>query len=184
MSRSLILSLLLLPLGCALRVPPADLATLPLPDSAQLPCCWQSEDALVIDYRNERHHLTSVMAVDRAGLTLIVFDPLGRKLLLVKQQGDEIKEKLFIESDALPIQWLLPAIFLAHMRHDRWLLQQSPWSVEMQSSDLVLYYRQRPTVVVKGHTDGRLPMHGQQRQLSFIGQGLTLSITTLVSKAL
>lgn len=184
MPRRLISCLLLLPLSCTLPVKPANLATLPLPDASALPCCWQSQESLQIDYRDQQHRLTSVLAVEKTGLTLIVFDPLGRKLLAVKQQGAEIEEQLFHESSDLPVQWLLPAVYLAHMNQQRWSTDHSPWSVGEQNSNLVLYFRRRPTVVVRGFTDGDLPRAGNERVVRFVEHGLTLNITTLSSKAL
>ncbi|MGI9287726.1 MAG: DUF3261 domain-containing protein [Pseudomonadales bacterium] len=160
------------------------MATLPLPDSSELPCCWQSQESLEVDYRDELYQLTSVMAVEKRGLTLIVFDPLGRKLLSVTQHGSEIEKQLFTDSAELPVQWLLPAVYLAHMNQQRWSTDQSPWSVGEQDSRLVLYFRQRPTVMVQGFTDGDLPQAGHQRVVRFIEHGLTLTITTLVSEAL
>lgn len=184
MPRWLIACVLLLPLSCALPGKPANLASLPLPDSSELPCCWQSQESLEIDFRNQRHQLSSVMAVEKTGLTLIVFDPLGRKLLTVTQHGAEVKKQVLQAADELPVHWLLPAIYLAHMNRQRWSMDQSPWSVDEQDSRLVLSFRQRPTVVVEGYTDGDLPRTGNQRVVRFVEHGLTLNITTLVSKAL
>lgn len=184
MPRKLITCLLLLPLGCALQVKPANLATLPLPDSSELPCCWQSQESIEIDYRNERQQLTSVLAVEKAGLTLIVFDPLGRKLLTVKQQGAEIEKQLLQGPVDLPVEWLLPAVYLTHMNRQRWPASQSPWSIGQQGDNLVLYFRQLPSVVVQGYTDGSVPHAGNRRVVSFVEHGLTLTITTLVSEEL
>ena len=188
MPRRLITCLfLLLLVSCALQPfspPAADLATLPLPDSSELPCCWQAQESLEIDYRGQQHKLTSVMLVEEAGLTLLVLDPLGRKLVTVTQRGSKITERLASDAAELPIKSLLPAVYLAHMNQQRWALNQSPWSVGEQEGSLVLYYLQRPTVKVAGYTDGNVPKVGNQRVVRFVEHGVTLTITTLKSAAL
>ena len=188
MPRRLIACLLLaLPLGCALQPTPpaaANLASLPLPDSSELPCCWQAQESLAIDYRGQRHTLTSVMAVEAAGLTLVVLDPLGRKLLTVTQRGSEVTEQLASDAGELPVKSLLPAVYLAHMNQQRWVLDQSPWSIGEQDDNLVLYFRHQPNVMVEGYTDGNAPTAGDQRIVRFVELGATLTITTLKSAAL
>lgn len=176
--------LLLLPSSCALQHRPANLATLPLPDSSELPCCWQAQEYLEIDYLGQLHKLTSVLVVEDAGLTLLVLDPLGRKLVTVTQRGSEISERLASDASELPVKSLLPAVYLAHMSRQRWNLRQSPWSVGERGDNLVLYFRQRPSITVAGYTDGEIPSAGNKRVVRLVEHGVTLTITTLKSAAL
>lgn len=176
--------LLLLPVACSLPVKPANFDTLPLPDSSALPCCWQSHESLRVDYRDQRQQLTAVTAMQSNGLTLIVFDPLGRRLLTVTQQGSKIAKSVLDNTAGLPVEWLLPAIYLSFMDRQRWALDQSPWRVGEQEQRLILYFRQRPAVSVLGFTDGDLPQAGKQRIIRFPDHQFVLRITTLSSKAL
>ncbi len=124
------------------------------------------------------------MAVTKTGLTLLVLDPLGRKLLTVTQRGSEVTEQLAGDAGELPVRSLLPAVYLAHMHQQLWDLDQSQWSVGKQGNNLILYFRQRPNVTVEGYTDGNAPTAGKQRVVRFVEHDVTLTITTLKSAAL
>ena len=70
-----------------------------LPDPNYLPCCWQIREKVEIISNSKQISLSSVTAISENKLAVVIFDPLGRKLLNISQTGRHIsveKEKELI----------------------------------------------------------------------------------------
>ena len=81
------------------------------------------------------------------GLVVVLFDPLGRKLLNISQTGRHIsieKEKeITLE---LPVKLLLLGIFLRDMPNSEWSFKRSNWLVERSGDKKILKHANRTVI--------------------------------------
>lgn len=137
--------------GCVSRQVQA-LAELPLPATPASNCCWQALQQLEIRYGEQDYPLTGALAQTTSGVTLVLLDPLGRRLLSVQQQGDEIAIYRAPELPRnLPERFLLASSMLVWWPLADWqaALQQSPeWTLLSSDTSRVLHYRGRAIIQV------------------------------------
>lgn len=133
----------LLASGCVSRQVQT-LASLPLPGPSQS-CCWQALQQLDIRYDGKRYALTGALAQTRAGVTLVMLDPLGRRLLSISKQGERIETYRSPElPEGLPERFLLASSMLVWWPLADWQSLPSPWHVSVEGSDRVLCYGNKP----------------------------------------
>jgi len=167
------------------------LADLPLPATPASNCCWQALQHLQINYQQQNFQLTGALAQTRSGLTLVLLDPLGRRLLSVQKQGDALQTWRSPElPEGLPEHFLLASSMLVWWPLADWqtALQSSPeWRVSSTADKRVLSHRGRsiisasygpaPVSVVAGMTQktvGQAEVVVLQHQL----QSMTITIAT------
>ncbi|MDH5553346.1 MAG: DUF3261 domain-containing protein [Nitrosomonas sp.] len=167
--------------GCAslasyLKSPP-----LALPNTASLPCCWQVLEQLDIDYQGERLALSSVIVLNDYQLTVVILDPLGRRIFSVIQQADRIQvEKSDLIKKDLPVEWLLIGVYLRHMPDEGWFFEHSNWTIQHDDRHTLLLQDNRIKVILfesKVHDD-------ITAQLQYPDLKLNINITTLLRQSL
>lgn len=128
--------------GCATRQVQT-LANLPLPLDSAGHCCWQALQQLDINFDGHRYQLTGALAQTRAGVTLVLLDPLGRRLLSVSKRGDQIDTYRSPElPEGLPERFLLASSMLVWWPLADWqAVLSEPWQVSSDSTGRVLSYR-------------------------------------------
>lgn len=149
MIRLLAISLVVLTSGCVSRQVQT-LADLPLPVTPASNCCWQVLQRLDIRYQNQTYQLTGALAQTPAGVTLVLLDPLGRRLLSVQKQGDAVQTWRSPELPAgLPERFLLASSMLVWWPLADWqlALQQTPeWQLVSSANSRMLSHRGRPII--------------------------------------
>ncbi len=210
----LLLGLSLLGQGCAVTHRAADLETVPLPQPSSLDCCWQSSQQVVIEHGGNELSLSTVLLAESSLMRMVMFDPLGRKLFMLEHLGDEPKVTRYLTSaispeskaeskpvssrvglsdaqalNAVPIQWVIPAVYLTHGDLAQWLLSASPWSVAEEKAPnaksarhaawqrpiRTLYFKGRPIIVSTPKTlidDDSI----ESWHVEFVEQGIQLQI--------
>lgn len=135
--------------GCVSR-PVQTLADLPLPAAPAGNCCWQALQRLDIRYQKQSYQLTGALAQTPSGVTLVLLDPLGRRLLSVQKQGEALHIWRAPElPDSLPERFLLASSMLVWWPLADWqvALQQTPeWQLTGSVNQRVLSYRGRPLI--------------------------------------
>lgn len=145
--RLLVISLLMLVVsGCVSRQVQS-LADLPLPAAHSQNCCWQAMQQLEIRYREQTYKLTGALVQTRTGVTLVLLDPLGRRLLSIQKEGETFQtwRSPELPSD-LPERFLLASSMLVWWPLADWqiALQQTPeWRLTSSASSRVLSHRGR-----------------------------------------
>lgn len=128
------------------------LADLPLPATPAANCCWQALQQLEIRYQEQTFSLTGALAQTKEGVTLVLLDPLGRRLLSVQKQGDKLQTWRSPElPDGLPERFLLASSMLVWWPLADWqtALQQTPeWQLTSGANNRVLSYRGQPVINV------------------------------------
>ena len=118
-----------------------------LPDPNSLPCCWQIRETVEIISNSKQISLSSVTVISENKLVVVIFDPLGRKLLNISQTGRHIsieKEKeITLE---LPVKLLLLGIFLRDMPNSEWSFKRSNWLVERSGDKKILKHANRTVI--------------------------------------
>lgn len=168
------------------------LADLPLPATPANNCCWQALQQLHINYQQQNYQLTGALAQTRAGITLVLLDPLGRRLLSVQKQRDDALQTWRSPElpEGLPERFLLASSMLVWWPLADWqtALQLTPeWQVNSTTNTRVLSHRGRPIIsasygpapvsVVEGMTQksvGQAEVVVLQHQL----QPMTITIAT------
>jgi len=141
--------LALLASGCVSRQVQT-LAELPLPATPASNCCWQALQQLEIRSGDADYPLTGALAQTSTGATLVLLDPVGRRLLSVQQQGGELTTYRAPElPEGLPARMLLASSMLVWWPLADWqsALQQSPeWTLTASATSRVLSYRGRAII--------------------------------------
>ena len=120
-----------------------------LPNTASLPCCWQVHEKLEIEYQGEQLTLSSVFVMNENQLTVVILDPLGRRIFSIIQRGDHIQvEKSDLIKKELPVEWLLIGVYLRYMPEDGWLFKGSDWSLKNDSKYLLLMQNDKTKVIL------------------------------------
>ncbi len=130
--------------GCATRQVQT-LANLPLPADQSGNCCWQALQQLDITYDKQHYKLTGALAQTCAGVTLVLLDPFGRRLLSVNKRGETITSYRSPDlPEGLPERFLLASSMLVWWPLADWqtLLTSSKtgWQISVSDSERVLTY--------------------------------------------
>ena len=145
----IICALVLLASGCATRQVQT-LASLPLPANQSGNCCWQALQQLEIHYDQHTYKLTGALAQTRAGVTLVLFDPLGRRLLSIDNQGDNFNTYRSPElPEGLPERFLLASSMLVWWPLADWqaaLASNGNWQITASDEQRILSYRGKPVI--------------------------------------
>lgn len=168
------LPVLLLALGACASLYGAWLEQLPLPAASQLPCCWQTEEKVEISAPGRDLLLTAAVAVQKDTLTVVVFDPIGRRMAtLIHTEG----EPQVLAPPGWPPELsrqLLIGLYLHHLSPDQWGFSEEGWSITSTPGLRTLSYHQRQLVKLQ------YPAHDRaERTLRFVGKGLSVRLTTL-----
>jgi hypothetical protein len=153
------------------------LASLPLPADQSQNCCWQALQQLDITYGKQSYKLTGVLAQTRAGVTLVLLDPFGRRLLSVNKQGETITSYRSPElPQGLPERFLLASSILVWWPLADWqsLLASSNagWKISLTGSERILSYRGQTMVRVSYLPDSSTLVNGMSSEA--IGQVVIL----------
>ena len=115
-----------------------------LPDPSYLPCCWQLREKVEIISNSNRISLSSAIVISENKLVVVIFDPLGKKLLNISQIGRSVEvekgEGITLE---LPIELLLLGIFLRDMPNSGWSFEGSNWFVKKSGDKKILRHANR-----------------------------------------
>ena len=152
-----------------------------LPNTASLPCCWQVLEQLDIEYQGERLTLSSVIVINDNQLTVVILDPLGRRIFSIIQQGDHIQvEKSDLIKMDLPVEWLMIGIYLRYMPVDGWLFKSPDWSLKNDSEYLLLMQNEQVKVILFKP----IVLGGSSSLLRYPDLKLNVNITTLLRQSL
>jgi hypothetical protein len=145
----IICALMLLASGCTTRQVQT-LTSLPLPADQSGNCCWQALQQLEIHYDKQTYKLTGALAQTREGVTLVLFDPLGRRLLSISKQGDKLNTYRSPElPEGLPERFLLASSMLVWWPLADWraaLAVDGNWQVAATGAERSLLYRGKPVI--------------------------------------
>ena len=127
------------------------LANLPLPADQSANCCWQALQKLDITYEAQHFQLTGVLAQAKSGVTLVLLDPFGRRLLSISKQGDAINTYRSPELPAeLPERFLLASSMMVWWPLADWQALLAPaktgWTLDATADSRVLSYRGQPMI--------------------------------------
>jgi len=156
-----------------------------LPDTASLPCCWQAREQLEIEFQDKKLSMSSVIAVHNKSLTVVILDPLGRRVFTVIQQGKKIQiEKSAAIQKDFPVKWLLVGIYLRKMPDSGWLFENSNWSIKREHNYVLLEQDKIAKVILTEAVAQRdILNHSLQENLSsrleYPDLKLRVNITTL-----
>lgn len=147
--RLILLGAVWLLVGCVSRQVQT-LADMPLPATPASNCCWQVLQQLQIRYHEQVYPLTGALAQTNTGATLVLLDPVGRRLLSVQQQGERLKTYRAPElPEGLPERFLLASSMLVWWPLADWqaALQASPeWTITTSDTSRILNYRGRAII--------------------------------------
>ncbi|HSC81224.1 MAG TPA: DUF3261 domain-containing protein, partial [Chitinolyticbacter sp.] len=143
------------------------LAQLPLPATPAGNCCWQAVQQLEIHYGEQDYRLTGALAQTKTGATLVLLDPLGRRLLSVQQQGDQLQSwrapelppglsERFLLASSMLVWWPLAAWQTA-------LPADSAWQIQRAGDQRILSHKGEPIISASYGADARAleeGMHG------------------------
>ncbi|KJS09331.1 MAG: hypothetical protein VR73_02490 [Gammaproteobacteria bacterium BRH_c0] len=119
--------------------------------------------------------MTAAVAVQDGTLTVVLFDPLGRRIAtLVHSEGEA-------QTLSAPPGWppelshqLLLGLYLHHLPPSQWRFPDEGWSIAHDASHRTLNYHQHQLVQLQYQGGG-----DSERSLRFIGQDMSVRITTL-----
>ncbi len=140
------------------------LGGLPLPTASSGHCCWQALQQLELDYGrgDSRQHYTlnAALAQTRAGISLVLLDPFGRRLLSLQQDGKgELQTYRAPElPESLPARFLLASSLLAWWPLADWqqtLASDKHWQLKLDGDGRQLSYRGKPLLQL-GYSPGAL----------------------------
>lgn len=149
--RLLAISLLMLLISSCATRQVQTLANLPLPVEQSQHCCWQALQQLDINYHQQHYKLTGVLAQTRTGVTLVLLDPFGHRLLSISKHGDALDTYRSPELPAgLPERFLLASSMLVWWPLFDWqaLLSVSKidWQLTTHANSRLLSYRGQPMI--------------------------------------
>lgn len=164
--------------GCSALTGAARLAKLPLPDPVTLPCCWQSQEQVRVSTADGELNLGAAVAVRDGTLTVVILDPVGRRLVTLVQGAGETQalDAPPTWSTALSHQLLL-TVYLHHLTAEQWRFGDPGWRLAEDSSHKSLIYRGRELVRLDYLQEGTDEPF--DRAVNFSGQGINLRIGTL-----
>lgn len=148
--RVLVLCALLVITGCANRQQHYQLQDLPLPAASGDGCCWQAAQQLEIHHGQAVHRLGAALARTAEGASLVLLDPLGRRLFSVRQRNATLETWRSPEMpEGLPERFLLASSMLAWWPLTEWrLLETGEWSLVSGTDTRQLRYRGAPLLTI------------------------------------
>jgi hypothetical protein len=153
-----------------------------LPNSTSLPCCWQAFEKLEIDFHHQPLLLTAVTASNGGRLSVVILDPLGRRLVTIVQEGTDVQvdQSPDVVVD-LPVNWLLAGIFLRYLPDSGWKFDGSTWQVAQTGETRLLKQdgRIRLRLTPLGIGAQNPASDRYTAYLDYPGLKLSLKITTL-----
>ncbi|MDO8861127.1 DUF3261 domain-containing protein [Haliea sp. E1-2-M8] len=164
----------MLALGACASLHGARLEQLPLPAASQLPCCWQAEEKVEISVPGRDLLLTAAVAVQEDTLTVVVFDPIGRRMAtLIHTEGEP---QVLAPPDWPPelSRQLLIGLYLHHLNPDQWVFSEEGWTIASDPGLRTLSYHQRQLVKLQYSAHDLA-----ERTLLFNGHSLSVRLTTL-----
>ncbi|WP_344933581.1 DUF3261 domain-containing protein [Zhongshania borealis] len=163
----------------------SSIEALRLPPRSTLACCWQSQESIQITITQnsaiKKIALLSALEVTPTQLTVVIFDPLGRRLASFAQDDAGLHtHSAPPEWDTRLAQQMLLAIYLHHIPSSAWNFQGSDWSITTTQRSRALLFRQQIQLQIDYADDSSK----QDRRISYPGQPLVLDIRTLSRTAL
>jgi hypothetical protein len=153
-----------------------------LPDPNYLPCCWQIREKVEIISSSKQISFSAVTVISENKLVVVIFDPLGRRLLNISQTGRQVKvEKEKEITLELPMELLLLGIFLVDMPDSGWSFKGSNWLVERSGNKKILRHANR---VIVSLTKVNLPENQMISNLYYHDLDLEVKITRLEKQRL
>ena len=153
--------------GCVSRQVQA-LAELPLPATPASNCCWQALQQLEIRYGEENYPLTGALAQTKSGVTLVLLDPVGRRLLSVQQKDTALETYRAPElPEGLPERFLLASSMLVWWPLADWqaALHESPeWTLTTSALSRTLNYRGR-AIIRADYSSSAATINGMTQQI-------------------
>ncbi len=187
-----LLAMLMLLAGCSqMRV--STLETLPLPADQSGNCCWQVLQQLDIEYQARHYQLTAALAQSVDTTSLVLLDPLGRRVLSISKQGEklDIYKAPELPQD-LPARFLLASSLLAWWPEgdlQQALLVQTEWQLKAVAEGRQLIFRRKPVVeiiypgvpprIVEQGLGEALLGYGKQARVKHLRLPLTIAVTNL-----
>jgi hypothetical protein len=159
--RVLVLCALLITTGCASR-PHYPLQDLPLPAASGAGCCWQATQQLEIHYRQAVHRLGAALARTAEGASLVLLDPMGRRLFSIRQRNTTLETWRSPEMpEGLPERFLLASSMLAWWPLTEWQVSATgEWSLVTGTRTRQLRYRGAPLLTITYSPSSRSPAAG------------------------
>lgn len=181
MLRLLIVAVVLVITGCASSTVYFKAVSPMIPNTASLPCCWQVYEKLEIDYQGEQLALSSAIAINDNELTVVILDPLGRRIFSVIQQGDHVQvDKSDSINKEFPVEWLLIGVYLRYMSEDGWFFKDSHWRVKRDGEYVQLVQNNKTKIIL--HES--VIQSDTVIQLEYPDLNLNIKITTLQNQLL
>lgn len=151
-----------------------------LPTPTAVPCCWQSESHAVLTHREQHQPYTVVTARLPDRLTVVVLDPLGRRVLTVNHYLEgRIESQPHGKWQQLTAEQLLAAIYLLHTSADDWSLP-APWQMRATAAQQSLWYGEHVQLRVEPGLGAAPPVADTTLMLHFIAQQRVLRLTPKV----
>ena len=156
-----------------------------LPDTANLPCCWQALEQLEIEFQGTTFSMSSIIAVHNKELTVVILDPLGRRIFTVTQRGKNVQvEKSAGIKRYFPVKWLLIGIYLRYMPISGWKSENSDWVIKSGDSYVLLEQNKQEKVILtkvieEGNTSNDSSKESSTARLDYPDLKLRVNITTL-----
>ena len=93
--------------------------------------------------------MSSVTVVQNNKLTVVMLDPLGRRIFTIIQQGRnvQIEKSAQIQKD-FPVKWLLVGIYLRNMPDSGWTFEHSNWVIKRDANYVLLEQDKRERVIL------------------------------------
>lgn len=120
-----------------------DPAELPLPQPQALGCCYLLNEQLRVSQGENTYLLSSAVAITEHGMSLLLFDPSGRKLLQLSQQDGSVQVTHNMSAEQLEPRWLLASFYLVHAQNADWPPHKK-WKVSGAPKDRRLTYLGQP----------------------------------------
>jgi hypothetical protein len=126
------------------------LQTLPLAPGKILPQPGQVLQQMEVSYDQQNMTLTAVLAESDDDTSIVLLDPLGKRLLSITRQGETISHyRDPTMPNGLPVHFLLAASYVAWFHPKQWqALETSPWSLTVGCNHRFLSHRGKPIVTV------------------------------------
>ena len=185
MHRCLIIFSLITLSGCAHFLNYTKEAESLLPDTANLPCCWQALEQLEIEFQGTTFSMSSIIAVHNKELTVVILGPLGRRIFTVTQRGKNVQvEKSAGIKRYFPVKWLLIGIYLRYMPISGWKSENSDWVIKIGDSYVLLEQNKQEKVILTKIIEERNTRNDSSKEnptarLDYPDLKLRVDITTL-----
>ena len=156
-----------------------------LPDTANLPCCWQALEQLEIEFQGTTLSMSSIIAVHNKELTVVILGPLGRRIFTVTQRGKNVQvEKFAGIKRYFPVKWLLIGIYLRYMPISGWKSENSDWVIKSGDSYVLLEQNKQEKVILTKVIEERNTSNDSSKEnptarLDYPDLKLRVNITTL-----